>query len=191
MLTYFLQFVKTWAVPIIIAVLLIVGVWFVFIGRQGQLRVISEAEFTPIDLPGSTQTVKIGAPAPDFSLQDLDGKTYKLADFKGKKTFLYFWTTTCIFCEKEKPFLEKAWLDAASRWNFVGINVKESARLVRDYQEKSPYPFLILLDRDGIVSANYFTIGTPHHAFLDENGNLIDVYRGYLSEERLRKFLSL
>src|SRR6187549_101990 len=39
----------------------------------------------------STVDLKVGDPAPDFSLQASDGKTYKLSDFKGKKAVVVAW----------------------------------------------------------------------------------------------------
>jgi thioredoxin-dependent peroxiredoxin len=42
--------------------------------------------------PGGTPVeLKVGDPAPDFSLQASDGKTYKLSDFKGKEAVVLAW----------------------------------------------------------------------------------------------------
>ena len=42
--------------------------------------------------PGGTPVeLKVGDPAPDFSLQASDGKTYKLSDFKGKQAVVLAW----------------------------------------------------------------------------------------------------
>ena len=38
-----------------------------------------------------TTELKVGDPAPAFSLQGSDGKTYKLADFKGKSAVVLAW----------------------------------------------------------------------------------------------------
>jgi thiol-disulfide isomerase/thioredoxin len=41
----------------------------------------------------------------DFSLQDLDGKTHTLSDYRGKWVVINFWATTCPPCIKEMPEL--------------------------------------------------------------------------------------
>jgi len=40
------------------------------------------AELSPTDL----ERVKVGSPAPDFTLENIDGKAVSLADFRGKKS---------------------------------------------------------------------------------------------------------
>ena len=34
----------------------------------------------------------------EFSLQGVDGKTYRLSDYKGKKVYLKFWASWCSIC---------------------------------------------------------------------------------------------
>ena len=42
-------------------------------------------------LPATAADLKVGDAAPDFTLQATDGKTYKLADFKGKQAIVLAW----------------------------------------------------------------------------------------------------
>src|ERR1700741_1766949 len=41
--------------------------------------------------PAFAGELKVGDPAPDFSLAATDGKTYKLSDFKGKQAVVIAW----------------------------------------------------------------------------------------------------
>ncbi|MEF9986619.1 MAG: TlpA disulfide reductase family protein [Bacteroidales bacterium] len=51
-------------------------------------------------------TLKAGEQTPDFTYQDINDKSYSLADFTGKYIFLDMWATWCGPCNKEIPFIK-------------------------------------------------------------------------------------
>ena len=57
--------------------------------RRSLVSLLLLAVFSVVVLGQQTPPVKthlkVGDPAPDFTLRATDGKTYKLSDFKGKK----------------------------------------------------------------------------------------------------------
>lgn len=48
-----------------------------------------------------------GRPAPDFALTDIEGKTHKLSDYRGKEVIVEIWTTWCPTCKLEVPNLKE------------------------------------------------------------------------------------
>lgn len=60
--------------------------------------------------------------APDFILNDAEGKTVKLSDFKGKYVLLDFWASWCAPCRREMPFLKAAY-DKHKSPNFTILSV--------------------------------------------------------------------
>src|SRR5215203_6738466 len=55
------------------------------------LMAIGLAAALAVGVKAQTTELKVGDTAPDFSLQATDGKTYKLADFKGKSAVVVAW----------------------------------------------------------------------------------------------------
>ena len=51
--------------------------------------------------------IKPGQPAPDFTLDDLQGQSVSLSDFKGQAVFLDFWASWCGPCIEAVPHLKE------------------------------------------------------------------------------------
>ena len=60
-----------------------------------------------------------GAPAPNFALKTLDGKTMKLSDLRGKAVLLNFWATWCAPCKIETPWI----VDLQNQYGPEGLQV--------------------------------------------------------------------
>src|SRR2546425_12901285 len=48
----------------------------------------------------------VGMTAPDFRLPDLQGKTQRLSDYRGKVVFLNFWATRCQAWQEERASMQ-------------------------------------------------------------------------------------
>lgn len=97
-----------------------------------------------------------GQPAPSFSLQDLNGKTWSLNDFKGKFLMIHFATTWCPFCNAEAPHLEQLYNSYKEKGVAVLIiDVKENKELVETTFKRFNFSFPVLLDEDGKIAASY------------------------------------
>jgi peroxiredoxin len=46
-----------------------------------------------------------GKDAPDFTVEDIEGKTHKLSDYRGRNVMVVFWATWCPACNLEIPHL--------------------------------------------------------------------------------------
>ena len=81
-------------------------------------------------LPGPV----VGQPAPAFTLTTIDGKTVRLADYRGKTLVVNVWGSWCPPCRLETPDLVAEAKGQASRGvAFLGVDTTETANVVRAY----------------------------------------------------------
>jgi len=100
--------------------------------------------------------VSAGTPAPDFSLQDQDGNTVSLSDFKGKKVLVYFYPKAMTpGCTVQAQSLR----DSKTQLNdknvvVVGISPDAVKRLTK-FTERDDLNFTLLSDEDHAIADAY------------------------------------
>ncbi len=109
--------------------------------------------------------------APDFTRQDLDGRTLHLNAFRGKVVLLNFWATWCAPCQVEMPVFA-AWQRQYGPQGFaiVGISMDDDAAAARQLVErlKLDYPVAMGDARLGLRYGG--VLGLPLSFLIDRNG---------------------
>ena len=145
---------------------------------ESKKKVINEKRI----LPGQT--------AYDFTLSDLQGKTYKLSDFRGKYVLLEFSASWCHWCKKEVPYLKQVY-EMTKDENFVMLTVnldQTRDRWEKDVRELNlPWPVISDLKAySGPVTKNYSITGIPKVFLISPDGKIID---HSLRRERLVQYI--
>ncbi len=120
------------------------------------------------------------APAPDFSLPGLDGRSVRLAELRGRVVVLNFWATWCEPCREELPGMQALADHLADRGLVVlAVNYEERADAVRSYAGEAALTVPVLLDHDGAVARRYGVTGLPASFFVDRRGALVGSLLGF------------
>jgi peroxiredoxin len=110
---------------------------------------------------------------PDFTLHDLSGKPWPMADLRGKVVLVNFWATWCPPCRKELPSLEAFSARFADQGLVVlGIS-DESAAKVMPFVRRQAISYPILLDPGRVVNQAFAIQGIPKSFVYDRSGKLV------------------
>jgi thioredoxin-dependent peroxiredoxin len=146
--------------------------------------------------------LKIGSKAPDFTVNDQDGKSVTLSDLKGRKIVLYFYPTDLTpTCTTEACNLRDNYKTLLKRgYEVLGIS-PDNEKMHRKFIAKEKLPFRLLSDIDRKVHDLYGTwgpkvlfgrdyMGTLRTTFvIDEKGIIEDIIDKVISKNHAAQIL--
>jgi thiol-disulfide isomerase/thioredoxin len=133
-------------------------------GKEITIEVVPEARPPPERLLGQAL---IDHPAPDVTVEKLDGTKIKLADLKGRVVVIEFWATWCGPCKITAPILDNLYRKYADI-EVLGVSDEDAATIrtatgmdytiARDIDDKAwsaflvqALPTLVVIDKSGTI----------------------------------------
>lgn len=138
------------------------------------------------DSTASSQTARVGQPAPSWSEASLPGPTLSLAALHGDAVYLNFFATWCPPCNEEAPSIDALARSYAARGlRVVGIDVLENASKAASFRREHHLSYPVVVDT-GVLRDQYEVNGLPVHVFIDRSGVVRKIVVGQLSPAAMR-----
>lgn len=121
-----------------------------------------------------------GMPAPEFTLNNIEGNPISLSSLRGKYVVLDFWGTWCGWCIKGMPEMKAMYAKYSQRLEVVGIACGDTEEAWKKCVAEKALPWTNLLNGkdDADVSSLYAVTGYPTKVILDPEGRILKTILG-------------
>ena len=139
-------------------------------------------------------TALLNQPAPDLTMDDVNGKKVSISDFKGKYLLVDFWASWCGPCRHENPNVVAAYNKFKNK-NFaiLGVSLDEDKQAWIDAIKHDNLSWAQMSDlqqwNSAAIPAYHFD-GIPFNVLIDPSGKIIaESLRGSMLEQKLSEVL--
>ncbi len=120
-----------------------------------------------------------GVDAPDFTLNDINGKPLSLSSLRGKYVILDFWGSWCGWCIKGFPEMKKYYEKYKGKFEILGVDCNDSENKWKEAVKKHELPWLHVYNpRDSKVLSDYGVQGFPTKIIVGPDGKIVQTIVG-------------
>ncbi|RMG86230.1 MAG: TlpA family protein disulfide reductase [Candidatus Dadabacteria bacterium] len=173
--------------------------WFVVAGvvaLWAGAAAAQEKKMTPLDIPmiGDIEMLKPGDKAPDFALEDIEGRPFQLAKEAPQKVhLLVFWSIFCEPCKAEMPMIERLYeeyRDKGFEVIAVALDGEPMKKSIQGLVKQQGYTFRVFIDKlapdeSFVVADPYGVAGTPTLYLVGKDGKIAFAEVGLTDKEVL------
>ena len=181
---------KTWQATVLICTSL-----FCLSACNNQMENQADKQNGDKQVQVSSQVAKKGEVVPDFELTAMDGRTYHLSDYKGKKVYLKFWASWCSICLASLPDTDELAKEESDDYVVLtvvspGQKGEQAEEAFQKWYQGLDYKDIpVLLDPSGQLLASYGVRSYPTQAFIDKEGKLVKTQPGFMDKETILETL--
>ncbi|HSJ38489.1 MAG TPA: thiol-disulfide oxidoreductase ResA [Planococcus sp. (in: firmicutes)] len=134
--------------------------------------------------------LRTGDEAPDFTLQDMEGNTHKLSDYKGEGVFLNFWGTWCEPCVKEMPAMDRQYnVFKEQGVQILAVNIAQSDFEVQSFVDRFNLSFPVVIDKSKSVMIAYNIRPLPTTILVNPEGEIERIVTGEMTEQDIKGYM--
>jgi thiol-disulfide isomerase/thioredoxin len=140
----------------------------------------------PISAGGFKDSYELGDVMYDFTLTDVNGKSYKLSELLGEKdmVMLNFWFANCGPCRREFPYINTVYKEFMDEVEILAINDYDTKADILSYSESFSDKLIIPMFTNGDLSlSNFPSIGYPTTVIIDRYGVICMIEVGAVTGE--------
>jgi peroxiredoxin len=135
--------------------------------------------------------VSVSFSAPDLSLENTNGKTESLADYRQKVLLVNNWATWCPPCKAEMPILEAYYEDHAREgFMIIAVEAGDAKDTVSQFSQNYKLTFQVWLDPDTASLKAFGNGNLPNSYVIDREGVVRYAWTGEVNRALLEKYVS-
>ena len=127
----------------------------------------------------------------DLKFTRFDGSTGTLADYRGQKLVVNYFSSTCVPCRKEMPTLEKLQRSLGEKITVIGLAVQDDGKDAQALVRRTGATYDTAQDFSGAIYQHTGGTGLlPFTIFVDADGTIVDKHYGPMTGPQVRQKVS-